>query len=59
MPVGVTTVDGCGAPLFGTTPAGLARAFATLATAAPDTPEGGSRPRSARTRGGSAARTGR
>ncbi|MEU9820824.1 asparaginase [Pseudonocardia alni] len=40
VPVGVTTVDGCGAPLFGTTPAGLARAFATLATAAPDTPEG-------------------
>ncbi|MFP5022796.1 asparaginase [Pseudonocardia phyllosphaerae] len=36
----VTTVDGCGAPLFATTPAGLARAFARLAVAAPDTPEG-------------------
>lgn len=40
VPVGVTTVDGCGAPLFGSTPAGLARAFATLATAAPGTVEG-------------------
>ena len=35
-----TTVDGCGAPLHSTTPAGLARALARLATAAPDTPEG-------------------
>ncbi|MEJ8281283.1 asparaginase [Pseudonocardia spirodelae] len=40
VPVGVTTVDGCGAPLFGSTPAGLARAFAVLATAAPGSPEG-------------------
>ncbi|SFN78252.1 asparaginase [Pseudonocardia ammonioxydans] len=36
----VTTVDGCGAPLFGSTPAGLARAFARIAVAAPGTPEG-------------------
>lgn len=35
-----TTVDGCGAPLFGSTPAGLARAFARIAVAAPGTPEG-------------------
>lgn len=34
------TVDGCGAPLFGSTPAGLARAFARLAVAGPGTPEG-------------------
>jgi L-asparaginase II len=34
------TVDGCGAPLFSCTPAGLARAFARLATAAPASPEG-------------------
>ena len=33
-------VDGCGAPLFSSTPAGLARAFARIATAPPDTPEG-------------------
>ncbi|GAA1863201.1 hypothetical protein GCM10009836_49450 [Pseudonocardia ailaonensis] len=33
-------VDGCGAPLFSTTVAGLARAFAALATADPGTPEG-------------------
>lgn len=33
-------VDGCGAPLFSCTVAGLARAFATLAAAAADTPEG-------------------
>lgn len=36
----VTTVDGCGAPLFGSTPAGLARAFARIAVADPATPEG-------------------
>ncbi|MBN9735365.1 MULTISPECIES: asparaginase [unclassified Pseudonocardia] len=36
----VTTVDGCGAPLLGSTPAGLARAFARIATPAPGTPEG-------------------
>lgn len=34
------TVDGCGAPLFSATTAGLARAFARIATAAPGTPEG-------------------
>ncbi|OSY39262.1 asparaginase [Pseudonocardia autotrophica] len=36
----VTTVDGCGAPLFGCTPAGLARGFGRIAVAAPGTPEG-------------------
>jgi L-asparaginase II len=33
------TVDGCGAPLFSCTVAGLARAFAAIAAAAPGTPE--------------------
>jgi L-asparaginase II len=33
-------VDGCGAPLFSCTVAGLARAFARLATAPADSPEG-------------------
>jgi L-asparaginase II len=33
------TVDGCGAPLFSSTPAGLARAFARIATAPEGTPE--------------------
>jgi L-asparaginase II len=33
------TVDGCGAPLFSCTVAGLARAFSGIATAAPGTPE--------------------
>ncbi|GAA5126483.1 asparaginase [Pseudonocardia adelaidensis] len=33
------TVDGCGAPLFSCTPAGLARAFARIATAPEGTPE--------------------
>jgi L-asparaginase II len=33
-------VDGCGAPLFSCTVTGLARAFAAIAVAAPDTPEG-------------------
>jgi L-asparaginase II len=33
------TVDGCGAPLFALTLAGLARAFRSLALAAPGTPE--------------------
>ncbi len=33
-------VDGCGAPLFSTTPAGLARAISRIATAGADTPEG-------------------
>jgi L-asparaginase II len=33
VPVEVTAVDGCGAPLFSTTLVGLARAFGTLATA--------------------------
>ena len=32
-------VDGCGAPAFGTTVAGLARAYAALACGAPGTPE--------------------
>jgi L-asparaginase II len=35
-----TAVDGCGAPLFSSTPAGLARAVARIATAPRDTPEG-------------------
>jgi L-asparaginase II len=35
-----TAVDGCGAPLFSTTPVGLARAVARIATAPRDTPEG-------------------
>lgn len=34
------TVDGCGAPLFSCTLTGLARAFAAIALAPPDTPEG-------------------
>ncbi len=40
VPVAHTAVDGCGAPLFSSTPAGLARAFARIATAPADTPEG-------------------
>ncbi|ANY08053.1 asparaginase [Pseudonocardia sp. HH130630-07] len=36
----ITTVDGCGAPLFDSTPAGLATAFARIAVADPATPEG-------------------
>jgi len=38
-PASAVAVDGCGAPLFGLTLIGLARAFARLVTAAPDTPE--------------------
>ncbi len=38
-PVGATGVDGCGAPLLAFTLAGVARAFATIATAGPGTPE--------------------
>ena len=38
-PVTATGVDGCGAPLFALTLAGLARAFVAIATAAPGTPE--------------------
>jgi L-asparaginase II len=38
-PVAVTTVDGCGAPLFGFSLTGLARAFRTIATAPAGTPE--------------------
>jgi L-asparaginase II len=38
-PVDVVAVDGCGAPAFGTTVTGLARAFAALARAEPGTPE--------------------
>ena len=37
---GNLAVDGCGAPLYSSTPAGLARATARIATAAPDTAEG-------------------
>ena len=37
--VAATGVDGCGAPLFGLTLAGLARAFRVLVLAAPGTPE--------------------
>jgi L-asparaginase II len=40
IPAAHTTVDGCGAPLFSSTPAGLARAFARIAAASADTPEG-------------------
>lgn len=39
-PVTHVAVDGCGAPLFGTTVLGLARAARALATAPEDTPEG-------------------
>ena len=38
-PVAETGVDGCGAPVFALTLAGLARAFARLATAVDGTPE--------------------
>jgi L-asparaginase II len=38
-PVLATGVDGCGAPLFALTLAGLARAFRALVLAEPDTPE--------------------
>ena len=38
-PVAATGVDGCGAPVFALTLAGLARAFVAIATAAPGTPE--------------------
>ncbi|MDT7581046.1 MAG: hypothetical protein QOK35_2310, partial [Pseudonocardiales bacterium] len=40
VPVAHTAVDGCGAPLLSTTPAGLARAVARIATAPSDTAEG-------------------
>ncbi|MCI0157866.1 asparaginase [Leifsonia shinshuensis] len=39
VPVGHDAVDGCGAPLFGTTVRGVARAFARLVLAADGTPE--------------------
>jgi L-asparaginase II len=39
-PVGHTAVDGCGAPLYGLTLTGLARAIRALAAAAPGTPGG-------------------
>ena len=39
QPVTAVAVDGCGAPLFGLSLVGLARAFARLVTAAPGTPE--------------------
>ena len=38
--VGPVGVDGCGAPIFGLTLTGLARAFARIAVAAPGTAEG-------------------
>jgi L-asparaginase II len=38
-PVPVTAVDGCGAPLFGISLNGLAKAFGTLASAPSGTPE--------------------
>jgi L-asparaginase II len=38
-PVSAVAVDGCGAPLFGLTLTGLARAFARLVTAEPGSPE--------------------
>jgi L-asparaginase II len=38
-PVAATGVDGCGAPVFAISLAGLARAFVAVATAAPGTPE--------------------
>jgi len=40
-PVQVSAVDGCGAPAFGISLTGLARAFAVLAVAGAGTPEGG------------------
>ncbi len=39
QPVTAMAVDGCGAPLFGLSLAGLARAFARLVSADPGTPE--------------------
>lgn len=39
VPVGHDAIDGCGAPLFGTTVRGVARSFGRLVTAAPGTPE--------------------
>lgn len=39
-PVAAVGVDGCGAPVFSISARGLARAFAAVATAAPDTAEG-------------------
>jgi L-asparaginase II len=38
-PVAAVGVDGCGAPVFGVSLVGLARAFGRLAAAAPDTPQ--------------------
>jgi L-asparaginase II len=40
VPAVHTAVDGCGAPLFSSTPAGLARAFRRIATAPAGTAEG-------------------
>jgi L-asparaginase II len=39
-PVAASAVDGCGAPALSISLTGLARAFAALASAAPDSPEG-------------------
>jgi L-asparaginase II len=38
-PIASVGVDGCGAPLFALSPAGLARAFRALVTSSPGTPE--------------------
>ena len=38
-PIAATGVDGCGAPRYGLTLTGLARAFARLVTAEPGSPE--------------------
>jgi L-asparaginase II len=39
VPVGHDAIDGCGAPLFGTSVRGIARAFGRLVQARPGTPE--------------------
>ena len=39
VPVGHDAIDGCGAPLFGTSVRGIARAFGRLVQAEPGTPE--------------------
>lgn len=39
VPVGHDAIDGCGAPLFGTTVRGIARAFGRIVQAEPGTPE--------------------
>lgn len=39
-PIAHIAIDGCGAPIFGLTLTGLARAFSTMAVAQPSSPEG-------------------